>query len=49
MTDKPQPVPPDKGQAPPVEEPPGEPGGPPADPRTPPEGDPAPKEPPEIV
>jgi hypothetical protein len=45
----PQPVPPDKGQEPPVEEPPGSPGAPPEDPKTPPAGDPPSGRPTELV
>ena len=45
----PQPVPPDKGQEPPVEEPPGSPGAPPEDPTTPPAGDPPSGRPTELV
>jgi hypothetical protein len=39
-TDPPQPVPPDKGPSPTIEEPPDSPGAPPEDPTTPPAGDP---------
>jgi hypothetical protein len=45
----PQPVPPDKGPQPPVEEPPGSPGAPPEDPTTPPVGDPPSGRPTELV
>ena len=43
------PVPPDKGQKLPVEEPPDQPGSPPSDPSTPPKGDPIPNEPTRLV
>ena len=43
------PVPPDKGQKLPVEEPPDQPGSPPSDPSTPPKGDPIPAEPTRLV
>ena len=45
----PQPVPPDKGPEPAVEEPPGSPGAPPEDPSTPPVGDPPSGRPTELV
>ena len=45
----PQPVPPDKGPEPAIEEPPGSPGAPPEDPTTPPAGDPPSGRPTELV
>jgi hypothetical protein len=47
--DDPQPVPPDKGQQPPVELPPDHPGIPDNQPDPPPMGDPKPKEPTRLV
>lgn len=48
-SDDPQPVPPDKGPQPPIEEPPDQPGNPDDQPDPPPIGDPAPAEPTRLV